>query len=55
MGMKGTAWGTVKKHRMVTDGSYTYRGEHSVTYRVVESLWCVPETDATLCVNHTSI
>ena len=39
---------------MVTDGSCTC-GEHSITYRVVESLCCTPEANLTLCVNYTSI
>lgn len=36
---------------MVTDDRY---GEHSVTYRLVELLCCIPETNVT-CVNYTSI
>lgn len=28
---------------MVTDGDYTYSGEHRVIYRSVESPWCAPE------------
>lgn len=39
---------------MLTDGSYTC-GEHSIIYRVVESLCCTPETNETLCVNYTQI
>ena len=37
---------------MVTDGSYT-GGEHSVIYKLVESICCTPETNVTLCVNYT--
>ena len=36
----------------MTDGGYTC-GEHSMMYRVVESLCCMPETP--LCINDTSI
>lgn len=37
-------------------GSYpSGEGEHRITYRVVESLCCTPETNAALCVNYTSI
>ena len=39
---------------MVTVGNYTC-GEHSITYRDVESLYCTPETNITLCVNCASI
>ena len=39
---------------MVTDGSYTC-SEHSITYRVVQSLCCTPETNVTLYVNDMSI
>ena len=35
---------------MVTNGSSTC-GEHSIMYRFVESLYCTPETNITLCVN----
>lgn len=37
---------------MVTNGSST-GGEHSITYRDVESLCCTPETNITLCVTYT--
>lgn len=37
---------------MVTD---SVCGEHSLTYRFVQSLCCTPETDKTLYVNSTSI
>ena len=39
---------------MVTDGNYTC-GEYSITYRTMESLCCIPETNVTFCVNHSSI
>ena len=39
---------------MVTDESYT-GGEHHITYRVVESLGCIPETNVLLCANYASI
>jgi len=38
----------------MTDGSYTC-GEHNITYRLIESLCCIPETNVTLCVDYTSI
>ena len=38
---------------MVTDGSYTC--EHSIMYRLVESLHFTPETIVTLCVSCASI
>lgn len=38
---------------MVTDSSYTC--EHSITYRVAESLCCTSETNLTLCINYTSV
>ena len=37
---------------MVTDGNYTHCGEHWVMYRIVESLYCTPETNTTLYVTH---
>ena len=37
---------------MVTGGSYTC-GEHSITYREIESLCCTSEMNVTLCVNYT--
>lgn len=40
---------------MVTDGDYTYCGEHCIMYRIVESLCCTPEMNITLYVNYTSI
>lgn len=36
-------------------GSGYAHGEHSLTYREVESLCCTIKTKVTLCVNHTSI
>ena len=39
---------------MVTDGSYT-NGEHSIIYKLVESLCCTPETNVTLYVTYTQI
>lgn len=38
---------------MVTNGRCAC--EHSIMYRLVESLCCVPETIVTLCVNDTTI
>lgn len=38
----------------VTGGSYPC-GEHSITYRLVQSLRCTPKTNATSCANYTSI
>ena len=37
---------------MVTEGGDSC--EHSITYRVVELLCCMLETNATLCVNYTN-
>ena len=42
----------LQKHRLVTDGSYAC-GEHSITFRDVESLCCIPETKVMLRVNYT--
>ena len=39
---------------LVTDWSHTC-GEHSIMYKVVEELCCMPETSVTLCVNYTSM
>ena len=39
---------------MATDGSYTW-GEHSITYRDVESLHCAAKTNVTLCGNYIQI
>ena len=39
---------------MVTNGDYTFDVEHWVMYRIVESVWCLPETDIKLYVNYTS-
>lgn len=39
---------------MVTDGSYVC-GEHSIIYRLRESLCCLPETYVILCVSYTSV
>ena len=36
------------------DGDYTYCGEHGVMYRIVESLYCTPETNIMLFVKYTS-
>lgn len=38
----------------MTGNSYTC-GEHSITYRVVETLLCAPETNITFSVNYTSL
>lgn len=40
---------------MMTDGNYTYHGEHIVTYIIVEPVSCSPETNIILFVNYTSI
>ena len=40
---------------MVTDGDYTYSGEHWIIYNIVESLCCTPETKITSYVNYISI
>lgn len=37
---------------MVTDGDYTYRGEHFVMYIVVESLCCASEANIILYINY---
>lgn len=34
---------------MVTDGNYSYRGEHGLIHRTVESLGGTLETNNTLC------
>ena len=34
---------------------YTYHDEHWVMYRLVESLYCTPETTIALYVNNTGI
>jgi len=39
----------------VTDGDCTYRGEHWVMYRTVESLCCTSETNITPYVNYAPI
>lgn len=39
---------------MVTDDSYT-GGKHSITYRIVKSLFYTPKTNVILCVSYTSI
>ena len=36
----------------MADSSYTCN-EHSITYKLVESLCCTPETNVTLGVNYT--
>ena len=40
---------------MVTDGDYTYQGQHCMMERIVKSLCCAAETNRTLHVNYTSI
>ena len=40
----------VKKMKEIKE--YTYHDEHRVMYRVVESLYCTPETNITLYVNY---
>lgn len=40
---------------MITDGDYTYCGDHFVTYIIVESLCYIPATNTGLCVNYTLI
>lgn len=32
-----------------------YREEYNIMYRVVESLYCTPENNITLCAKYTSI
>ena len=39
---------------MVTGGSYTF-DKHSITYRLVELLYCTPEPNITLCASYNSI
>lgn len=39
----------------MTNGYYTYYGEHSVMYRTIESLGCTPEVNITLHIIYTSI
>ena len=39
---------------MGTDGSYTC-SEHIIMYIEVESLYCIPETNVTLCVDYNQI
>ena len=31
-----------------------HHGNHFIMYKNIESLWCMPETNRTLCVNYTS-
>ena len=38
-----------------TDYSYTCGKHSSIMDRLVESLYCIPDADVTLCVNYTSI
>ena len=38
----------------MTDGNYTC-GEHNIIYKTVESLYCTPKTNLTLCPNYTSV
>ena len=40
---------------MVTDGNYTYYGEHFIMYVNVESLYYTPETNVILHNNYSSI
>lgn len=40
---------------MTTDGDYTYLGEQSIRYRIVESLWCTLKANETLYVNYIAI
>ena len=40
---------------MLTDGNYTYCGEHYVMYRTIKSPCGRPETNVTLYVNHISV
>ena len=40
---------------MVTDGNQTYRGDHFILCKNIESLCCIPETNIILPVNYTSI
>ena len=40
---------------MVTDGAYTYCGEHCVMYRIAKLLCCMPETNIAFHANYTSI
>ena len=40
---------------MVTDGNYTYQGEHFIIYINVKSLCCTPETNIILYANCTKI
>ena len=35
---------------MVTDGNYTFHGEHFVMFRTIESVWYIPETKKTFYV-----
>lgn len=39
---------------MMKDGNYTYHGEQCIMYRIVDSLFCAPETNIALCVSSTS-
>ena len=41
--------------KQITGLAYTYHDEHWVMYRIVESLYCTPETNITLNVNYTGI
>lgn len=36
-------------------GDYNYHGEHRVIHRIVESIYCMPKTNKTLCANYISI
>ena len=36
-------------------GGYVYRGEHLAVYRIMESLYCTPETTITLYVSYPSL
>ena len=39
---------------MVTDGNWTYHGDHLEMYRNLESLYCALETKIALWVNYAS-
>ena len=59
MGMKRTAQGIqsaiLHKIGMMTDGNYTYCGDHFVMFIIVKSLCCTPDTNIILHVNYTSM
>lgn len=39
------------KLSMVTDGNYTYSGDHYTVHKNVKSFWCMPETNLILYVS----